>query len=87
MNNVKIKDRKKEIEFLRMALNICELGVNYEQADLIIRINKKVEKMGGKFSLEDGIEIYHKWKHDWLEYYDPKNQRKINKTNPTPPTT
>ena len=29
--DVKIKDRKDEIEFLRMACNMAELGVSYKQ--------------------------------------------------------
>lgn len=38
---VKIKDRKEEIEFLRMACNMAELGIGYQHADLIIRLQQR----------------------------------------------
>jgi hypothetical protein len=67
---VKIKDRKEEIEFLRMACNMSELLINYQQADLIIRIQERLTKLKGQFSIEDGIEIHHKWKQDWGNYFE-----------------
>jgi hypothetical protein len=54
--DVKIKDRKEEIEFLRMACNMAELGIGYQHADLIIRLQERLKKMKGKFSLKDGVE-------------------------------
>jgi len=71
---VKIEDRKEEIEYLRMGLNMAELGVSYEQADLIIRISDRLKKLKGKFSLKDGVEIHHKWKQDWEKYYEDQNK-------------
>ena len=41
---VQIKDRKDEIEYLRMALAITELGVSYEQAELINNVVNKVRQ-------------------------------------------
>jgi len=67
--DIKIEDRKEEIEYLRMGMNMAELGVSYEQADLIIRISDRLKKLKGKFSLKDGVEIHHKWKQDWEKYY------------------
>lgn len=72
--DVKIKDRKEEIEFLRMALSICELGVNYIQADLIIRVFERLQKLKGKFSLHDGVELHHKWKQEWQEYFEKQSK-------------
>ncbi len=68
--DVKIKDRKNEIEYLRMALNMCEIGVNYTQADLILKVLEKVKQLDGKFSIRDGVEIYHKWKIEWFNYFE-----------------
>jgi len=68
--NVEIKDRKEEIEFLRMACNIAELGINYQHADLIIRLQERLKKLKGKFSLKDGVEIYYKWKQEYQEYFE-----------------
>ena len=71
---VKIEDRKEEIEYLRMGLNMAELGVSYEQADLIIRISDRLKKLKGKFSLKDGVEIHHRWKQEWQKYYEGQDK-------------
>jgi hypothetical protein len=68
MAEVKVKDRKEEIEYMRMALNICEIGVNYQQSDLIIRVSERLKYRKGKFTIHEGVEIYHKWKQDWIDY-------------------
>jgi hypothetical protein len=72
--DVKIKDRKKEIEFLRMACNMAELGINYIQADLIIRLQDGLDKLKGKFSISDGVEIQYKWAEDWQEYFKEQSK-------------
>ncbi len=71
---VKIKDRKEEIEFLRMACNLAELRIQYEHADLILRLQERLEKLKGKFSLSDGVEIHHKWKQDWQKYIEEQSK-------------
>ena len=72
--DVKIKDRKEEIEFLRMACNLAELRIQYEHADLILRLQERLEKLKGKFSLSDGVEIHHKWKQDWQNYLEEQSK-------------
>ena len=67
---VKIKDRKEEIEFLRMACNMAELGINYTHADLILRLQERLKKLKGKFSIKDAVEIHHKWKEEWRVYFE-----------------
>lgn len=74
---VKIKDRKKEIEFLRMACNMAELGIGYQHADLIIRLQERLKKLKGKFSIDDGVEIHYKWKEDWQKYFNNNPKRKM----------
>ena len=39
-NEVKISDRERVIEYIRMVLSMCEIGVNYQQAELIFKVNK-----------------------------------------------
>jgi hypothetical protein len=73
---VKIKDRKEEIEFLRMALNMAEIGIGYQHADLIIRLQERLKKLKGKFSIMDGIEIHHKWKQEWQNYFEEQSKIK-----------
>ncbi len=77
--SVKIKDRNTDTEYLRMALNICELGVDYIHADLILRVQKELKRLKGKFSLNDGARIHHEWKQHWEKYFEDQN--KLNETN------
>jgi len=70
--DVKIKDRKKEIEYFRMALNMCEFGVDYTQADLIMRVTEKLKDAKGNFNLEHGVEIFNQWKQEWEKYFEKK---------------
>lgn len=70
---VEIKDRKKEVEYLRMACNIAQIGINYRQADLILRLQEKLEKVKGNFSLSDGAKIYSEWNKDWQKYFEEKS--------------
>ena len=75
--DVKPKDRKEEVEFLRMACNMAEIGIDYKHADLIIKLQERLKKLKGKFSLEDGIDIHRKWKDEWQKYYE-EQVKKIN---------
>lgn len=67
---VKTKDRKEEVEFLRMACNMSELGISYQQADLIIRLQERLKELKGKFSVSDAAEIHYKWKQEWQNYFE-----------------
>ena len=76
--DVKVKDRKNEVEYLRMACNMAELGINYIQADLILRLQERLSKLkGGKFSIDDATHIHYKWKQEWQKYFE--EQAKENK--------
>ena len=72
--DVKIKDRKEGAEYLRMALNMCELWIDYPQAELIIKVLAKMEKVKSEFSISDGVEIHHKWKQEWQEYFEAQRK-------------
>lgn len=72
---VEIKDRKEEIEHLRMALNMCEVGVGYTQADLILRVLKRLDKLKGEFSISNAVEIHHKHKQEWQTYFEEKYKK------------
>ena len=75
--DVKIKDRKQEVEFLRMALAIAEMGFSYEHADLINRVVNESRKKKGKFSLLDGSKLLYKWKTDWRNYFDEQKELEV----------
>lgn len=72
---VEIKDRKEEVEHLRMALNMCELGVGYTQADLILRVLERLDKVKGEFKISDAVEIHHKHKQEWQTYFEEKYKK------------
>lgn len=72
---VEIKDRKEEIEHLRMALNMCEVGVGYTQTDLILRVLERLDKLKGEFSISDAVEIHHKHKQEWQTYFKEKYKK------------
>ncbi len=67
---VDVRSRKIEVEYLRMACNMAEVGISYTQADLIMRLQERLSKLKGEFSLHDGVEVYHRWKEDWQKYFD-----------------
>lgn len=75
--DVKIKDRKQEVEYLRMALAIAEMGFSYEHADLINRVVDECRKKKGKFSLDDGVKLLYKWKTDWRTYFDEQKELEV----------
>ena len=75
--NVKIKDRKDEIEYLRMALNMCKIGVDYPNADLIIRVQNRLKKLKGKYSIKDSVETLHEWEGDWDKYFKENTRAEI----------
>ena len=73
--DVKIEDRKKEIEYLRLALGLAGIGVDYKIADLINRVVEKNTELGGKFSVKDGVNLQYGWEKDWQKYDE---QQKLN---------
>ena len=86
---VQIKDRKDEIEYLRMALAITEIGVSYEQAELINNVVNKVRQRKGKFNIHDGVGLLYAWKEKWRNYYEKMTTPGVNdsqKTEHTPPS-
>lgn len=74
MIEVKIKDRKKEVEIFRIACHLSELGITYIQADLILKIQERLNKVNGNFSIDDGVEIFHKWNEYWQNYYSEQQK-------------
>lgn len=65
---VKMKDRDKEIEMLRLALNVSGIYANYQQAELINNIVQKFNELKGNFTIDDGYDILMNWKKKWEEY-------------------
>ena len=71
---VPINDRTDELEFIRLALNMAEIYVDYQQSDLINRVLKGLEKRKQNFNLKDICHIKHQWEKDWQEYFKKKSE-------------
>jgi hypothetical protein len=69
MIDVKIKDRKKDVEMLRLALSMSGVGANYITCDLISKVLSGMKKKGGKFSLLDGAKIEAAHEKEWTAYF------------------
>lgn len=69
-NEVKFEDRSYTMECLRMALNMCEIGVNYQQAELIFKVIKKCDLLGGDFTVEDACDLLGEHKKKWENYFN-----------------
>ncbi len=80
MKDVEIKHRNKAVEYLRMALNQCELPVSYMQTELIMMIVDELNIRGGEYSLMDGAKIYTEWQKKYDDYFksleDESNTKK-----------
>ena len=76
---VKIKDRKKDVEMLRMALCMSEIWVDYQQADGIMTVLQKLEEKKEQFTLYDGVEIFRSWKKKWEQYFNKLNSETTKK--------
>ena len=57
MNDIKIKDRETEIEYLRLALVLSGVQIDYMTTKLVNRIFKEVAKRKGKFNIGHAAEI------------------------------
>ena len=74
---VKIKDRKEDVEYLRIACNMAEIGIGYIHVDLILRLQERLRELNGDFSISDSVDIHYKWKQEWDAYF--KEQSDIDK--------
>jgi hypothetical protein len=77
--DVEIKDRANNVEYIRMVLNICQVSVDYKHADLINRVTEELHKRKGKFSIDEGVQLFYKWQKDWEEYFEKKAQTNSDK--------
>lgn len=72
--NVKISDRIENIEYFRMALSMCEIGVSYQTAELIDEIVTAIRIKGGDFTVLDAAKLFSTWKQKWADYEKEQNK-------------
>lgn len=70
--NVLIKDREKETEQLRLALNMSGISVNYQTTDLIKKVFDAHKKHKGNFNVSHCLDIERKWEQKWHAYFKPE---------------
>lgn len=75
MQDIPVKDRTKEIECVRMVLNMVDIGITYTGADLLISVMDALQKKGDKFSVQDGVKILFDHKKKWEKYFKDKDER------------
>ena len=73
--DVKVKDRKEEIQQLTIVCNMAEININYIHADLILRLQERLKELKGKFAISDSVEIHYKWKEDWRKYFEEQLEK------------
>ncbi|HZK00984.1 MAG TPA: hypothetical protein VFC79_13285 [Tissierellaceae bacterium] len=74
---VKIADKDKDIEYICIALNMCQLNIDYPTAELMLEIIDHVAKVGGEFSLDDGLKITHTWREKWDNYFTKLKENEL----------
>ena len=73
--DIKVEDRKEEIQQLTIVCNMAEININYIHADLILRLQERLKELKGKFAISDSIEIHYKWKEDWRKYFEEQSDK------------
>jgi len=71
---VKIKDRDKEVEMLRMALNMAGINVDHVVTDLINDVFRKLVVKGGQFSMRDATDIQVNHEEKWERYFKKQKE-------------
>jgi hypothetical protein len=72
--------REDTVEYFRMALNMCKIGVTYQQADLVDVIYKELQKKKGNFTVMDGMRLMNERKKYWSEI-EKQEKEKVKQYN------
>ena len=72
--SIPMKDRSSKVEQFRIDLAMCDIGVNYETADLIDMILTVSKKQGDKFNIKHTIKIKIAHEEKWRRYFEPKDK-------------
>lgn len=72
MAKVEHKDREWETNKYHLAFRLVGINVDFELSDLIVRTVKRVDDIGGSFSIADGADINLAHEEKWLAYHRKK---------------
>ena len=65
--NIKLEDRDQWIEYYRLAVNAVGIQVDYQTMDMIATLIRRIDDIGGDFSLKDAGRIQVEWGQRWEE--------------------
>ena len=68
--NVKLEDRKEDTNCLKLALYLAGIEIDYEDVDLILKVQERLKKKKGSFSVRDGMQVRREWENRWKEYFN-----------------
>jgi len=72
VNKVAIKDYENDVHLLLNAFLIAGIHIDYPTADLVHKCLKMFNKLKGKMSIEDVIEIKLEHEKKWEAYFESK---------------
>lgn len=70
-----MQDRDKEIEYLRLAINLCGLRIGYVSADLLQKAITCLNKMGKQMGLKEASEIQFEHNEKWKKYFEDRGYK------------
>ena len=68
--DIDIKDRVKDVEYLRLALNCCDLAVDYKTSLLIHLVSEKIIASNGNCTINEIVNINCEWKRNVEKYFE-----------------
>jgi len=72
VNKVAIKDYENDVHLLLNALLLTGIQIDYPTADLVHICLKRFNKLKGKMSISDGVQIKIEHEKKWKEYFESK---------------
>jgi len=76
VNKVAIKDYENDVHLLLNALSLTGIQIDYPTADLVHSCLKRFNKLKGKMTIKDGIEIKIEHQTKWDLYFKLKEENK-----------
>lgn len=67
---VPFDQRDEKVNNLKLALNLANIHLTYEDAELINTLFRKVDELGGNMTLKDATTIQVAHEKKWREYYE-----------------
>ena len=70
MKHVPHTEREKEVNNVKIALNLVGINVDYPTTELITKSLEVLKEMDDEMNIEDASKIQVAWEEKWKEYFD-----------------